>query len=50
VSTLVSVAAGVGRGAEGGSQEDGGRGELHLVCFSKKTLLLGYFRNTLVCL
>jgi hypothetical protein len=50
VSTLVSVAARVSRGTDGGGQENGGRGELHLVCFSKKTLLLGYFRNSLVCL
>lgn len=34
VGTLVSVAAGVSRGAEGGSQENGGGAELHFERFS----------------
>jgi len=33
VGTLVGVAAGVSRGAEGGSQENGGGAELHFECF-----------------
>jgi hypothetical protein len=33
VSTLVSVAAGVGRDTKGGSQDDGGGRELHFDCF-----------------
>lgn len=43
VSTLVSVAAGVSRGTDGGSQENGGRRELHLYCFSRKDVTFGVF-------